>query len=127
MSPPSSPLNVEIKGVLPDDVTAKAGFILFKEEDIYSETAVASIDVSFARSDGSEYIPEEKLDVFVSGNPIGQVISKGNPYFIVYAHDEYNAAEALIVDEESFTSDVTVYRALPENNRHTQADNNCQH
>ena len=118
--PSSDALNVKITGLLPQDVTASAGFMLFDEEDLYPEKAVASINVSFVRTDGLEYIPEAPLEVTVSGSPIKHVISEGNPYFIVYAHDEYNAMEALIVDEEEFTSDVTVHRALPDNPQEAQ-------
>ncbi len=119
-NPSRDALNIQIKGYLPEDVTASAGFMLFDEEDTYPETAIASIDVSLVRADGSEYLPEAPLDLIVSGRPIGQAIAKRDSYFIVYAHDEYNAMESLIVDESEFTSDVTVFRALPENAQEAQ-------
>ena len=93
-NPSQDALNIQIKGYLPEDVTASAGFMLFDEEDTYPETAIASIDVSLVRADGSEYLPEAPLDLIVSGRPIGQAIAKGDSYFIVYAHDEYNAMES---------------------------------
>lgn len=126
-NPSPSAINVKIKGNLPEDVTAQAGYILFddkkdEEGSNYPETAIASVDVSFAHSDGSEYIPESDLKVTVSGQAIDEVISAGDSYFIVYAHDEYNAMEALIVDETTFTSDVTVFRELPENAQDAQKE-----
>ena len=118
--PSSSAVYVKVKGELPEDVTAKADYILFDEDESYPETAVASIDVSFVHADGSEYIPTAPLTVSVTGHAISDVISAGSPYFLVYAHDEYNAMDSLIVDETEFTSDVTVYRALPENDQEAQ-------
>lgn len=124
-NPSPAAINVKIKGNLPEDVTAQAGYILFddkkdEEGNDYPETAIASVDVSFVRSDGSEYIPVSDLKVTVSGQAVEEVISGADPYFLVYAHDEYNAMEALIVDESTFTSDVTVFRELPENDLDAQ-------
>ena len=118
----STDISLEIKGELPEDVTAQAGSILFDEEDIYSETAVVAIDVLFTRKDGTEYIPTSPLRVTVSGSAIGNVMSEGSPYFLIYAHDEYNAMENLIVDEVDLTSDVTVFRELPQNESEAKND-----
>ena len=107
-------LSLEITGDLPADVTATAGYLVFDEEDIYSETGIAAIDVMFTYANGKEYIPNTPLRVSVSGSEIGRVSREGTPYFMVYAHDEYNAAEGLIVDESELTSYVTVFRELPQ-------------
>ncbi len=125
-NPSQNALHVQIQGYLPEDVTASAGYILFDEEknlpegESYQETALASIDVTLTRADGSEYLPEAPLDIIISGQPIGHAISRANSYFLVYAHDEYNAMESLIVDESEFTSDVTVFRGLPDNAQEAQ-------
>lgn len=81
---------VVIKGKLPEDVKAEAKYIEFDDADAYDkygESAFFALNLTLTDADGNNYIPEEPLDITVSGFRIAES-AKANDHFTLYSYEE---------------------------------------
>ena len=90
-------VTVEITGILPEGVTAKAHFTAFAEDPVYAESALMALDIRLYDEDGHVFSPEEELTVRVGGL-LTDTAAEDEKAFTVY---EYVARETAADKTES--------------------------
>lgn len=114
----NSPLQVEVTGKFPEDVTAEASFIEYDEldeeaivelrnHDAVTEIALFSVELAFYDGDGAPYEPQGKYTVELSGKTLWDTVTDDLPV-LVYVWEE-NEKRSEKRDGE-YCADVTVYK-----------------
>ena len=84
-------VTVEIRGHLPETVTARAMFIEFADPGAAqnAERALMLLDMALLDETGAVYVPAEKLHVSVSAGPVYGAAENGEP-LVAYFDDSYD-------------------------------------
>ena len=99
-------LLVSVTGSFAPGVTARAGIILYSEEELYSETALASIDLYLYDANGNPYIPQGPVTIELGGRMIKNAVKKEMPLLIYSCEDNPVRTEK----KKEYSADVLVYR-----------------
>ena len=118
--PDEGALILEISGYLPEDVTAVAKCALFDEDTVYSEIALAAVELALYDGNGDPYVPDVNgVTVTVGGRLVNRAVYNDMP-MLVYAYKENEQRE---YDLNKYAADVLVYRdAFGDNDRRRYVD-----
>ena len=99
---------IEVRGWMPEDVTARAELISFTQDDLYKELALAQVEIRFYDADGQSWQPTYPLTVCVDGDVLEQArAAKMDPTVYVYREEPRDEKKP---EEQLFT--VEAYSAV---------------
>ncbi len=106
------PLSVKVTGMLPEDITAEAEIIEFEDipaegENASQEQTLFYISIVLYDGDGNIYIPEDTLDIELSGKTINRTVDDYIPVQVYsFAENEKRSAK----HNGKYAADVIVFR-----------------
>lgn len=99
---------IEVRGWMPEDVTARAELISYAEEDLYKELALAQAEIRFYDAEGQSWCPTYPLTVCLDGDVLEEVrAAKMDPTVYVYREEPRDEKKP---EEQLFT--VEAYSAV---------------
>ena len=105
-------VDVTVRGMLPEGVTAEAEYITLNENSIYTEQGLFSLDITLYDKDGKEYIPEEPVEVIVKSSALKNETADDNA-LLVYSHQKAKSREEKLekkLDKSVYAADIVVYK-----------------
>ena len=104
---------VEVRGWMPEDVTAQAELISYTEKELYMETALMQAELRFYDGEGRSWLPTLPVTVCIDGDVVKDVRdAKMNPTVYIY---EERPEEAKEEDDRFFSVEaLTAARSVGE-------------